>query len=197
MNDIGSTIATLGTYIALMAVLAIMVEAVISWLKIPGNSPLKGKPSPEAILNDVKIWLKNDEATLQEGRIDALNKALTSVGSTIDKLTITSSTSQIATAASNATANYFQNEQKRRGIIRLIAIIAGIFFAFSFQIDTFEILGDLTAPVQKLLGASAPIVGMMLSGFSASAGSSFWHDQSAKLRSIKDAQESVSELMKP
>jgi hypothetical protein len=37
-------------------------------------------------------------------------------------------------------------------------------------------------------------VGLVLSGFAASAGSSFWHDQSARLRSLKAASEAVSEL---
>jgi len=197
MINIDSAIAVLGTYMALMAVLAIMVEAVISWLKIPGNSPLKGKPSPEDVLKEVKIWLKNEDAVLQQGRIDALNKALASVGETATKLTAGASTSEITAAAGKATAKYFQNEQKRRGIIRFLAIAVGIFFALTFQIDTLEILSDFTGQTQDLLGSASHIVGIILSGLAASAGSSFWHDQSAKLRSIKDAKESVSELMKP
>jgi len=188
----------LGTYMALMAVLAIMVEAVISWLKIPENSVLKGKPSPEEVLKEVKIWL-NDSADLQQGRIDALNKALTSVNSTLEKLTTEASTSQITTAASEATAKYFQNEQKRRGRIRFVAIIAGIFFAFIFQINTLEILKNFITleEAPAWFGSVAPIIGITLSGLAASAGSSFWHDQSAKLRSIKETKESVSELMNP
>lgn len=71
MNGIDNAIAILGTYVALMAVLSLMVEAVISWLKIPTNSPLKGKPSPEDVLNEVKIWLKEDVTELNQGRIDA------------------------------------------------------------------------------------------------------------------------------
>lgn len=194
MNGIDNAIAILGTYMALMAVLAIMVEAVISWLKIPGNSPLKGKPSPEDVLNEVKIWLKEDETELQQGRIDAINKALTSVGETT-ALTIESQVSDLTKAVDKATAKYFQNEQNRRGLIRFLAIFLGILFAFIFQINTLEILSGFTTQTQDWLGSAAPAVGIILSGIAASAGSSFWHDQSAKLRGLKDTKESVSELM--
>ncbi len=194
MDSIDNAIAILGTYMALMAVLAIMVEAVISWLKIPGNSPLKGKPSPEEVLKEVKIWL-NDKDDLQQGRIDALNKALTSVGSTLNELQKGASTKEITTAASEATAKYFQNEQKRRGIIRLLSIIVGVVFAFLFNIDTLKILNDFVVLPQDLPEATIRTTGIILSGLAASAGSSFWHDQSAKLRSIKESKESVSELM--
>ncbi len=194
MDSIDNAIAILGTYMALMAVLAIMVEAVISWLKIPGNSPLKGKPSPEEVLKEVKIWLNNDD-DLEQGRIDALNKALTSVGSTLEELKKGASTKEITTAASEATAKYFQNEQKRRGTIRLLSIIVGVVFAFLFNIDTLEILADFVAFPQDLPETTIRNTGIILSGLAASAGSSFWHDQSAKLRSIKESKESVSDLM--
>ncbi len=195
MNGIDNAIAILGTYVALMAVLSLMVEAVISWLKIPTNSPLKGKPSPEDVLNEVKIWLKEDVTELNQGRIDALNKALESVGDNTIKLDLHSKTSDITKAASAAAAKYFQNEQNRRGLIRLLAIVLGILFAFIFQIDTLEILSGFTAQTQDWLGSTAPVVGIILSGIAASAGSSFWHDQSAKLRNLKNTKESVNELM--
>ncbi|MBT3315904.1 MAG: hypothetical protein HN390_14955 [Anaerolineae bacterium] len=51
----------LGIYAALMAVLAIVVEAIISWFKIP-IPWLQGKPSPEVVLKEVKGWLDEKEA---------------------------------------------------------------------------------------------------------------------------------------
>ncbi|MBT7190967.1 MAG: hypothetical protein HN916_12315 [Anaerolineae bacterium] len=38
------------------------------------------------------------------------------------------------------------------------------------------------------------ITGIMLSGLAASAGSSFWHDQSARLRQLKTTVESVEKI---
>ena len=189
MDNIENAIAILGTYTALMAVLAVMVEAVISWLKIPKSSPLKGNPSPEDVLNEVKIWLKEDEKELHQGRIDALNKALISIGETTDMLTTESPINEITKAAGKATAKYFENEQRRRGLIRLLAVFLGVFFAFIFKIDTLAILGNLIDL------PTYPIVGIILSGFAASTGSSFWHDQSARLRNLKSTKASVSELM--
>ena len=168
---------------------------VIDWLKIPENSLLKGKLSPEDVLNEVKIWLKEDATELHQGRIDALNKALISVGEAKNMLTMESIASDITKAASKATAKYFQNEQYRRGLIRFLAILLGILFAFIFQIDTLEILSDFTAQTQDWLGSTAHSVGIILSGFAASAGSSFWHDQSAKLRNLKSIKESANELI--
>ncbi len=199
LDGIDNAIAILGTYAALMAVLAVMVEAVISWLKIPGNSPIKGKPSPEEVLNEVKIWLKEDEEELQRGRIDALNKALVSVGETTNLLTMDSDVSDITKAASKASSRYFEHEQRRRGTIRLFAILLGILFAYIFQIDTLEILGDLLGQAQatdmSVDTSTLHIAGIILSGFAASTGSSFWHDQAAKLRGLKNTKDSVSELM--
>ena len=46
------------------------------------------------------------------------------------------------------------------------------------------------------MGANtAHVVGLVLSGLSASAGSSFWHDQSVRLRQIKTASEAAGELV--
>ena len=66
--DIAGAIATLGVYAAMMAVLAILVEAIIQWFKIP-IPWLQGKPSPSKVLSDIKPWLPEDEAEKAEARI--------------------------------------------------------------------------------------------------------------------------------
>ncbi len=200
MENLDSAIAVLGTYIALMAVLAVTVEAVISWMKIPGWSPLKGKPSPEEVLNEVKVWVSEDEWNEGKARIEAVNKALKSVGATIQQLEENASISEITKAIGEASALFFRNEQQRRGWIRLTAILLGIIFAYLFQIDTLEILSPISGNAQEILAQAinstwAHWVGVILSGMAASAGSSFWHDQSAKLRNVKEMQGMVNELM--
>ena len=200
MSELDSAIAVLGTYIALMAVLAVTVEAVISWLKIPGNSPLKGKPSPEEVLNEIKGWLSDQEWSEGKARIDAINKALKSVDAAAQELSKDASISEITKAIGEASAKFFQNEQRRRGMIRVTAILLGIIFAYLFQIDTLAILEPITGTAREMLnqavGATwAHWVGIILSGMAASAGSSFWHDQSAKLRNIKETQGMINEMM--
>lgn len=204
MENLDTTIALLGTYIALMAVLAVMVEAVISWLKIPGNSPIKGKQSPEAVLNEVKGWLSTKDEDLSEARIIALNKSLKSFDETKNDLLSVAQDNKdikkITEKIGEVYSVYQKTEQQRRGLIRFLAIAFGIMFAAIFQINTLEILspvlGNTMATISGIFGDSfAAIVGIVLSGLAASAGSSFWHDQSAKLRGVKKASESVNELM--
>jgi hypothetical protein len=60
MDQIANAIAVIGVYFALMAVLAVLVEAFIGWFKIP-IPWLQGKPSPSDVLNEVKGWLPADE----------------------------------------------------------------------------------------------------------------------------------------
>jgi hypothetical protein len=58
------------------------------------------------------------------------------------------------------------------------------------------LVGPAVEPWQERLGSNTLYaVGLVLSGLSASAGSSFWHDQSARLRSLKAASQAVSEVV--
>lgn len=204
MENLDATIALLGTYIALMAVLAVMVEAVISWLKIPKDSPIKGKPAPTDVLNEVKGWLGKGEEGLAEARITALNKALSSFDETKEELLSVTQDNKnlkkIAEKIGDVSTVYQKTEQRRRGLIRLLAIIFGIMFAALFQINTLEILspvlGSTLDTLTNLFGDKfSTVLGIALSGLAASAGSSFWHDQSARLRGLKNTTASVNELM--
>ena len=200
MENLDTALAILGTYIALMAVLAVTVEAVVSWLKIPGNSPLKGKPSPDEVLKEVKVWLSEDEWKTTTARIDAVNKALKSVDAATAQLEQDATVNEIAKAIGEASAMYFKGEQRRRGLIRLVAVALGITFSWIFQIDSLAILDPVTDTAREMLTEAigptwAHTVGLILSGMAASAGSSFWHDQSAKLRNIKEMQGMANELM--
>lgn len=196
MTDAANAIAVLGVYFALMAVLAVSVEAVISWLKIP-IPWLQGRPSPKQALDEVKGWLSQDEAKAHLGRVAALNKALAELGKT--QISENTSIDDIAQKVGEATTLYVRQERSRRGLIRLIAILLGIGFAWLFQIDTLQMLAPLTTSVgsfaQTALGDStAHLLGLVLSGVAASAGSSFWHDQSARLRQLKNVAEAAGDL---
>jgi hypothetical protein len=192
VNDVANVIAVLGVYFALMAVLAVSVEAVISWLKLPFGA-LQGKPSPQQVLDEVKGWLPEDdqdEATI--GRVTALNKALKAIGEV--PITQDLSVTNIVETIGIATTKHITRERNRRAVIRVLAILLGIVLAWVFQIDTLQLLAPLLEPAQSTLGNAAHVVGLVLSGLAASAGSSFWHDQSARLRSLKDATEAIGGL---
>lgn len=197
MDSFSNAIAVIGVYFALMAVVAVMVEAVISWLKIPSWSPLQGKPSPSDVLNEVAGWLPQDAEEVMKGRVKALNKALVEIGKAPLPLDKMPTVDKLVETIGEATTRHIKKERERRAVIRLLAIVFGIGFAWLFQIDTLQLLAPIFEPAKELglktLDPTwAQVVGLVLSGFAASAGSSFWHDQSARLRKLKAASEAVS-----
>jgi hypothetical protein len=196
MDQVASAIAVIGVYVALMAVLSVSVEAVIGWFKIP-ITWLQGKPSPADVLAEVKDWLPQQEDSANwEARVAALNKALDAIGETRIDYKKETTLAEIATRVGEATTKHVKRERDRRGVIRLIAVVVGFLFAALFQIDTLQLLAPLSLPAQELwlrtLGPDgAHIAGLALSGLAASAGSGFWHDQSARLRTLKGIAEST------
>lgn len=208
-----NAIGVLGVYFALMAVLAIAVETVMGWLKL---KKFQSKPSPEAVLEQMKAWMSEEEFNKASNRINVLEKTLRELdngASLINKIKSgkdEANDSQIAEWANDAFALYIQEEKRRRAIIRLITIGLGIGFAFIFQIDTVQLLLPIFSEFYQLalleriaefvgnenMGAMfVKFIGFMLSGLAASAGSSYWHDQSARLRNIKDATDSIRNLV--
>jgi hypothetical protein len=197
VDQVANAIAVLGIYFAMMAVLAVAVEAVISWFKVP-IPWLQGKPSPNDVLNEVKDWIPKEADSLK-ARITALNKSLRAIGDI--ELKDDTSIEDVVAKVGEATTKHVQKERVRRAIIRVMAIALGVLFAWLFNVDTLSLLSPLFEAVQgtlkeTLLNAQgAHLIGLLLSGLAASAGSSFWHDQSARLRQIKVASESAGELV--
>lgn len=196
MDQVANAIAVLGVYFALMAVLSVSVEAVVGWFKIP-IPWLQGKPSPDDVLQEVRDWLPREQDAEQlEARITALNKSLTAIGETPIDLKDGAKIADIVKKVGEATTVYLRSERLRHGAIRLLAMLVGIGFAAAFQVDSLELLGPLSRSAKELwletLGAGGShTVGLLLSGLAASAGSSFWHDQSARLRNLKNVAETV------
>lgn len=195
MSEITNAFAVLGVYFALMAVLAVGVEAIVTMFKVP-TPWLQGRPSIDDVLNEVEDWLPS-AASAQERlgvRITALNKALRNLDE--QPLEDDAPLLEIAQKIGRATTEYLQKERERRAVIRMLAIAVGILGAWVFQIDTLRLLAPLSESAQafwlEALGAGwAHTVGLVLSGLSASAGSSFWHDASARLRSLKKVAEGL------
>ena len=199
MSDLANALAALGVYFALMAVLAVAVEAIITWCKLP-IPWLRGRPSPSDVINDIQAWLPDDPEDQDDhqallARIIALNRALAAINE--PPLSPRATPAKIADTVGKATTKYIELERNRRAVIRLMAIVLGIGFAALFQIDTVELLSPIAEPSLDLWkGRINPntlhVAGLALSGLAASAGSSFWHDQSARLRSVKYIYESLS-----
>ena len=106
---------------------------------------------------------------------------------------------QVVEAIGKATTLQEQQDRVRQAVIRVMAIVLGIGFAALFQTDTLQILAPLSTTAQATWQATlgptyAHVAGLALSGLAASAGSSFWHDQSARLRQLKSVSEAAGEL---
>jgi hypothetical protein len=192
VDEAANAVAVLGVYFGLIAVLAVAVEAVINWLKIliPW---LQGKPSTTDVLKEVEDWLPASEDEEQQrqaalARILALNKALKTIGEAW--LSVRTTPAGVVGMVGEAATMYIQQERHRRAAIRALAILLGTTLAFLFQIDTLSILEPFCGPTLGAWGEttsadSLHAIGIVLSGLAASAGSSFWHDWSARLRSAK------------
>jgi hypothetical protein len=204
VDDISNALAVLGVYFALVAALSVAVEAVVGWFKLPFPS-LQGKPSPSDAINEIKAWLPTgnayeDKQQLTLARITALNKALAALGE--ERLSARSSPAKIAETVGEATTKYVKLERHRRAIIRAMTILVGIGFAAFLRLDTVALLGPLIDPAinswrDRLGPDTLHIIGLVLSGVSASAGSSFWHDQSARLRYLKSAAQALNQAEQP
>jgi|Deesub1362A_J573_1020465.scaffolds.fasta_scaffold02386_9 hypothetical protein len=199
MNDLADAIAIIGVYFALMAVLAVAVEAVVSWAKIP-LPWLQGKPSPSDVLKEVSQWLPaENNGQKVRAQIAALNKALRQLGEIPIDPQEDVDLAEIVRRVGEATTRHIKNDRDRRAAIRVLAMGLGIGFAFLFQVDTLQLLAPVSAGLAEfwvdrfgLQGAHA--LGLIMSGVAASAGSSFWHDQSARLRQLKRAAETARQM---
>jgi hypothetical protein len=202
VDEIANALAVIGVYFALMAVLSVAVEAVIGWFKIP-IPWLQGKPSPSDVISEVQDWLPSgsDEEAKEQAmlaRITALNKALTAIGEV--PLSSRATPAKVAETVGKATTKYIKLERTRRAVIRAMTVAFGVAFAAIFRIDSMSLLAPVVRPamdqwLERLSADSLYVIGLVLSGFAASAGSSFWHDQSARLRSLKNASEAISEMV--
>ncbi len=104
-------------------------------------------------------------------------------------------------------------ETSRLRILRVMAIVVGLVLAYLLQIDVLRLLGEAFPgaldslnviiisgstlhawrswlPVEKTL-----TVGIVLTGFAASAGSAFWHDRLDKLQASKKGAQAAATLL--
>jgi hypothetical protein len=99
-------------------------------------------------------------------------------------------------------------ESSRVRLLRTISVVVGIYLAFALQVDAVEILSESFTSIGALNVKFAQAVesmrlplpesltaGVILSGFAASAGSAYWHDQLERLQIAKKAVSQVSKAV--
>ena len=104
-------------------------------------------------------------------------------------------------------------ETSRLRILRVMSIIVGLGIAYALQIDVLNLLGEAFPDVLNQLNWTIvsgetlnawrswlPVdksitVGIILTGFAASAGSAFWHDRLDQLQASKKTAQAAAQLM--
>lgn len=205
MDQFADAITILGVYAALMAVLAVCVEAVLGSFKTFWPA-LQGRPSPEALFKDISYWLPEEDSRKMQARVNALNNLLGELlpkthvnDDEVVQLSENPTGEAIGKAVNTLKVAHIGIERKRRLSLRTMAVLLGFGFAALFQIDTVQILAPLMPASDGMWHMvvttdTTHFLGLVLSGLAASAGSSFWHDKSAQLRNLKGISQKLKEL---
>ena len=91
-----------------------------------------------------------------------------------------------------------KSERLRMNILRAIAAIIGCFLVWMSEFYVFQILAqsaDTTKWSEILKGLQASWINIIVGGFAAAAGSTYWHDKLDKLRNLKAATQEFKKLV--
>jgi hypothetical protein len=216
-TDLLNLLGILGAYFAILLILAVAVETILEPLTALLGPWLRKKISPEQAMKDVADWLPKDsdkEAKAQAllnlteeygVKKEDLTKRLTEVKNQFDTtssefgINFDEAEAKVAVGISEIRKKFQANEQVRIAILRFLSATAGVVIALYVQVDSFELLRGLIPDSFYAMFAdpnTLHVAGMILTGLAASAGSSFWHDQLAKIRNLKETTQSVQENLK-
>jgi cell division protein FtsB len=211
--NLEAALGTLAAYFAIMAVLAVGTEVVLDILKL---KMLKKPTSPSKALADLKEWVPKEKwddleerVKFMEDTIRELDQGLSQIQAGISEIrrraepvlkegeVLTYQT--VATVVRRLEARYDLITANRVAWIRLLSLIVGIGWAVMLQINSLDLLGPVIPDVIKdLLGGVQStwygIAGLVLSGLGAAAGSSFWHDQMARLQQAQQVVDTAEQL---
>lgn len=201
MDKIGAIVAAVGGLFAIYLVLAAAIEAILEALQpvIGVFNPFKRKvPFDQALKLVEQIKLDDNQKDKPAAIKDLLNglaehnatikKKLDDVTSIANKASAGSADAIVGGLAIDAIKEEVDGlSQRRRSLHRLLAALIGILAAWQTGIDSFQLLSEVFPAFQDTgKDASARhIAGYIVTGFAASAGSAFWHDQLMRVESLR------------
>jgi len=211
ISNISGVIGVLGAYFAILLVLSVSVETILEPFSF--FKGLQKAASPDDVLKAVREWLpegseeaakavaietyaektKLDIAEINQTAKDVSTKAVQTLIDMGFETQVNTAQKEVAIKFSTLQEKYAASQKQRITILRTLSAVIGIFIAFTLQINTFEILGELFS-LEMQASLATPIGqfgGMFLTGLAASAGSSFWHDMLGRVRNIKDTVKQV------
>jgi hypothetical protein len=201
MDKIGAIVAAVGGLFAIYLVLAAAIEAILEALqpvigkvdlfkrKVPFDQALK-------LVEQIKLddSLKDKPAAIKQMLVGlatqnaAIKKKLDDATSMANKASAATADAMAAGLAVDAIKEEVDGlSQRRRSLHRLLAAIIGSIAAWQTGIDSFQFLSEVFTSLKPAdHGITArQIAGFIVTGFAASAGSAFWHDQLMKVESLR------------
>ncbi|SEI60183.1 hypothetical protein SAMN04244572_01006 [Azotobacter beijerinckii] len=213
-----SLLAMLGTLAFMFFVLAAAVEVILEiirgLLESIGITFLKGKYSIEDALALASEFASGNEAL--KTKIEAIKGVAAQLGTKTSSsiMELDALKSSISSAAgfsaedtsaalnkiaSEIKSNLDSSESKRVFILRLLSAILGCIIVWKADFHIIAVLAEAPfAPewLKNLHGLKDQSINILIGGFGAAAGSSYWHDQLDRVRNLKSAQKQISELIK-
>jgi uncharacterized coiled-coil protein SlyX len=211
--NLETLLGTLAAYFAIMAVLAVGTEVVLDILKIQA---LKKPTSPSQALTELKEWVPKDQWDDLEKRAQRMEQVIQEVDTAIADTRIglrklrsqaqpvlekygSLTPDNIANVMRELEARYRAISDNRVAWIRFFSLLIGIGWAVLLQINSLDLLGPIIPQtIGHLLGGTDTlwysVAGLILSGLGASAGSSFWYEQMARLRQTREVVDTTEQL---
>jgi len=210
-------LSLLGTLIFMFLVLAAAVEVILENLRgilerigftwVRGNITLEEslKLAGEFAQSNTDLNIKLEAVKSAAGQIskrtsekitelDKLKNDISTAGISTDVLA--GRLNAIATAVKN---DLEQNEHRRIFWLRLFATGIGCALVYNTQFYVFHMLTQAPEAKEFLSGLTKlnePWINTLVGGLAAAAGSSYWHDQLDKIRSLKSAVAQVQAVAK-
>jgi hypothetical protein len=205
----------LGLLFVLFLVLSAAVEAILDMfrglLERFGIALTQSKVSLEEALELARVFAQDESALAPKlqavesaaKQIEAkVKNEMTALASLKQKVaTLAPEAANVVAAELNAVASSIKaelekHERQRVFILRTLSALIGCLLTWQTQFFIFKILvesPDFPRGVD-LPGLKSPVINIIIGGFAAAAGSSFWHDQLDKVRNLKAITQGLKKL---
>jgi hypothetical protein len=213
-----------GTLVAVFFLISLAVETILEsfrgLLAMVGIEVLKSKKSLDEAMDEVAEFLPPDRkdvarfealisivensaqsASTLSTKIGAIRRDLAAAVDPSGKLKIIDREKEWLAAMSDPIRKVMEAKESNRVFaLRIISAVLGVGVAYAAQIDVTMIVAAMhpdttqTAVEAAANSVTTSWIGYIIAGLAAAGGSSFWHDQLDRVRSLKQAGESVASL---
>ncbi|HEY6629995.1 MAG TPA: hypothetical protein VIZ90_00950 [Rhizobiaceae bacterium] len=215
MSGLSEFVAAAGTIVAAFFLLSLAVETILEnfrgILALAGIEALKSKMTMDAALAEVAEFVppESKEAARFAGLAQFVKTSSISIIETketceriVAELAHAVSPGEknaiiereklwLAAAAAPIRAAMQKSEEKRVFALRIISAALGIVVAWASGLNVLDITGTQVSPA-----GDYAFLGYVLGGLAAAGGSSFWHDQLDRVRSVKQIGQQLASVAK-